>query len=190
MGRLRVCGLGRSLLGRFGIALLIFSSLGICFAQVSTTGKITGIVTDASGAVIPSATVEVKGSALMASRTTHPQPDGSYLFDLLPPGTYSVIVSATGFQTLEQRTVAITAGFTATVNARLQVGEVRQITTVEGEPVVDVQTVETSTTFDQQLLQSIPAGRDPWSSRTARKPAGTIALSDAYMPVAELVKTV
>ncbi|PYX66970.1 MAG: hypothetical protein DMG78_28435, partial [Acidobacteria bacterium] len=43
--------------------------------------------------MVPTATVEVKGSALMVSRTTHPQPDGSYLFDLLPPGTYSVIVS-------------------------------------------------------------------------------------------------
>ena len=119
MTRLRAYGLGRSLVSRLGIALFIASSLGICFAQVSTTGKITGIVTDTSGAVVPTATVEVKGSALMVSRTTHPQPDGSYLFDLLPPGTYSVIVSAAGFRTMEQRSVAITAGFTATVNAKL-----------------------------------------------------------------------
>src|SRR5215475_4671506 len=177
MSRARVYGLGTSLLGRLGIALLISSSLGISFAQVSTTGKITGIVTDASGAVIPIANIEVKGSALMVSRTTHPQSDGSYLFDLLPLGTYSVIVSATGFRTLEQRTVSITAGFTATVNARLDVGEVKQITTVEGEPVVDVQTVETSTTFDQQLLQNIPAGRDPWST-VAQVPGVTSSTFD------------
>jgi hypothetical protein len=177
MTRLRVYGLGTSLLSRLGIALFIASSLGSCFAQVSTTGKITGVVTDTSGAVIPTATVEVKSSALMASRTTHPQGDGSYLLDLLPPGTYSVIVSAAGFQTLEQRTVAITAGFTATVNAKLQVGQVKQITTVEGEPVVDVQTVETSTTFDQQLLQNIPAGRDPWST-VAQMPGVTLTTYD------------
>ena len=177
MTRLRVYGLGRSLLTRLGIALFVASSLGICFAQVSTTGKITGIVTDTSGAVVPTATVEVKGSALMVSRTTHPQPDGSYLFDLLPPGTYSVIVSANGFRTMEQRSVAITAGFTATVNAKLQVGQVQQITTVEGEPVVDVQTVETSTTFDQQLLQDIPAGRDPWST-VAQVPGVTSSTFD------------
>jgi hypothetical protein len=177
MTRVRRYGLGISLLSRLGIALLIAGSLGICFAQVSTTGKITGIVTDTSGAVIPAATIEVKGSALMVSRTTHPQPDGSYLFDLLPPGTYVVSVSATGFQTLEQRNVAITAGFTATVNAKLQVGQVRQITTVEGEPVVDVQSVETSTTFDQQLLQDIPAGRDPWST-VAQVPGVTSSTFD------------
>jgi hypothetical protein len=169
--------LGRSVLGGFAIALFTVSSSGICFAQVSTTGKITGIVTDTSGAVIPTATIEVKGSALMVSRTTHPQTDGSYLFDLLPPGTYSVIVSATGFRTLEQRTVAITAGFTATVNAKLDVGEVKQITTVEGEPVVDVQTVATSTTFDEQLLQDIPAGRDPWST-VAQMPGVTSTTFD------------
>jgi hypothetical protein len=177
MARAHVFGLGRSLLGSLGVVLFVASSLGTCLAQVSTTGKITGTVTDTSGAVIPTATIEVKGDALMVSRTTHPQPDGSYLFDLLPLGTYSVIVSAKGFQTLEQRNVAITAGFTATVNAKLQVGQVQQITTVEGEPVVDVQTVETSTTFDQQLLQDIPAGRDPWST-VAQVPGVTSSTFD------------
>ena len=56
-------------------------------------------------------------------------------------------------------------------------GQVRQITTVEGEPVVDVQSVETSTTFDQQLLQDIPAGRDPWST-VAQVPGVTSSTFD------------
>ena len=90
MTRVRAYGVGIRLLSRLWITLLIANSLQICSAQVSTTGKITGIVTDSSGAVIPAATVEVKGNALMVSRTTHPQPDGSYLFDLLPPARMSL----------------------------------------------------------------------------------------------------
>ena len=169
-----------SALGQFSLmCFMLFTvcSLGVSYAQVSTTGRITGIVSDSSGAAVTTATVTVKGGALMASRITHPQADGSYLFDLLPPGTYLVTVQATGFQTLEQRNVVITAGFTATVNAKLQVGQVQQIMDVEGEPVVDVQTVETATTFDQQLLQDIPAGRDPWST-VAQMPGVTSTTFD------------
>ena len=162
----------------FSSTLLLILILPVAaWAQVSTTGKIAGTITDASGAVVTTATVEVKGGALMASRTTHPQADGGYLFDLLPPGTYIVTVSAAGFRTLEQRNVVITAGFTASVNAKLQVGQVEQTTTVEGEPVVDVQTVATSTTFDQELLQDIPAGRDPWST-VAQMPGVTSTTFD------------
>jgi hypothetical protein len=160
-----------------GLCFTLLGIIGISAAQVSTTGKITGTVTDTSGAAVSIATVSVSGTALMASRTTHTQLDGSYLFDLLPPGSYIVSVSANGFQTLEQRNLVITAGFTATVNARLPVGQVQQITTVQGEPVVDVQTVETSTTFDQELLQDIPAGRDPWST-VAQMPGVTSTTFD------------
>jgi len=133
-------------------------------AQVSTTGKITGVVTDVSGAAAANATVTVKSDALMSQRSTHTEADGSYLFDLLPPGTYDVTITAGGFQTLRQTSVVITAGFTATVNAKLRVGQVEQTVEVQGEPVVDVQNVQAETTFDQQLLQEIPAGRDPWST--------------------------
>ena len=177
MARARVSALGPCKFGLVCLTLFTVCSLGVLAAQVSTTGKIAGIVSDSSGAAVTTATLTVKGGALMASRITHPQTDGSYLFDLLPPGTYLVTVQAAGFQTLEQRNVVIIAGFTATVNAKLQVGQVQQIMDVEGEPVVDVQTVETATTFDQQLLQDIPAGRDPWST-VAQMPGVTLTTFD------------
>jgi TonB dependent receptor/Carboxypeptidase regulatory-like domain len=177
MGRTHIRVLGHSQFSLISFALFAICAVIPSAAQVSTTGKITGVVSDPSGAAVPSATVTVSGSSLMASRTTHPQTDGSYLFDLLPPGTYVVNVQANGFKTLEQRNVVIIAGFTATVSAKLQVGQVQTVTTVEGEPVVDVQTVETSTTFDQQLLQDIPAGRDPWST-VAQMPGVTSTTFD------------
>ena len=79
------------------------------------------------------ASVTVKGPALMADRTSPAQADGSYLFDLLPPGTYELITTAQGFQSLRQTGIVITAGFTATVNSHLQVGQVQQTVTVAGE---------------------------------------------------------
>ena len=150
---------------------------GLLPAQVSTTGKITGTVTDPSGAAVANATVTVKSAALMAPRTTSTNSDGTYLFDLLPPGSYETTVSANGFRTVEETGIVITAGFTATVNSKLQVGQMNQTVQVEGEPVVDLQNAQTSTTFDQTLLQNIPSGRDPWST-VAQMPGTTISTVD------------
>ena len=80
--------------------LLIFSLIvpHTLTAQVSTTGKITGAVTDSSGAAVPNASVAVKSTALLAPRSTHTEGDGSYQFDLLAPGTYELTVTAAGFR--------------------------------------------------------------------------------------------
>jgi hypothetical protein len=162
---------------------ILFIFALVCFlpalisAQVAVTGKITGVVTDSSGSAVPNATVTVKSTALMSPRTINTGAEGGYLFDLLAPGTYEVTVTAAGFKTFEETGVGITAGFTATVNAKLQVGEVQQTIKVEGEPVVDLQSVQTSTTFDQTLLQDIPSGRDPWST-VAQMPGVTSSTFD------------
>ena len=65
--------------------LLVFIGLfpGLTSAQIAITGKITGVVTDSSGAAIPNATVTVKSTALMAPRNTTTSGEGVYLFDLL-----------------------------------------------------------------------------------------------------------
>jgi hypothetical protein len=157
--------------------ILVCSLTAIVSAQVAVTGKITGVVTDASGSAVPNASVTVKGASLMAARTVSTGSDGVYLFDLLPPGGYEVTVTASGFQTFEETNIQITAGFTASVNPKLQIGQVQQTVKVESEPVVDVQNVQSSTTFDQNLLQDIPSGRDPWST-VAQVPGATISTVD------------
>jgi outer membrane receptor protein involved in Fe transport len=169
----------------FGLPAVVGLLVLLCFllmpqglsAQVSTTGKIAGTVTDSSGAAVPNLAVSVKSSALLVPRTTRTEGDGSYLFDLLPPGTYELTVAATGFNTAKRTDIVLTAGFTATINLSLKVGDVSQVVKVEGEPVIDLQSNETSTTFDQTLLQDIPSGRDPWST-VAQVPGATVGTFD------------
>lgn len=157
--------------------LMAFVFVGTTSAQVAITGKITGVVTDSSGAAVPNAQVTAQSNSLMTPRVTTAKSDGGYLFDLLPPGTYQITVTAQGFEKFNETGIVITAGFTATVSPKLKIGEVQQTVNVEGEPVVDVQNVQSSTTFDQSLLQEIPSGRDPWST-VAQMPGTTISTVD------------
>src|SRR5205085_12170778 len=106
---------------------------------VGTTVRVAGAVADASGAEVPGAAVTVKSTALMAERTSNTGADGAYLFDLLPPGTYEVTVMSKGFKGFSETGIVLTAGFTATVSANLQVGEVTDVVKVGGEPVIALQ---------------------------------------------------
>src|SRR5215469_16263265 len=156
------------------VSILLVASGG---AQIATTGKITGIVTDSSGAVVADATITANSSALFAKRSTTSHADGSYLLDLLPPGEYEVTISQTGFRSFSQTGIVLTAGFTATVSPKLQVGEIAQVVQVEAVPLLDLQNNQTTTTFDQTLLQEIPSGRDPWST-VAQMPGSTSSTFD------------
>lgn len=145
--------------------------------QAAITAKITGIVTDSTGATVPGAKVAVESPALMTPVTATTQQDGSYLIDLLPLGTYQVTIEASGFKRFVQTGVVLQAGFTATVSATLEPGTLQQAVTVSETPAVDVQTVSSATTFGQSLLQNIPSGRDPWST-VERAPGVTSSTVD------------
>lgn len=172
-------------------ALLLNLLPALLLGQVSTTARISGLVTDSSGAAIVGAKVRVESPALMAAQTATSQSDGSFSFDLLPPGTYTVSVEAPGFKRYLQQGLVLQAGFTASVQAQISPGDIQQSVTVTDTPTVDVQTVTLSTTFNQALLQEIPSGRDPWST-VAQAPgvtsstvdvAGNQSFQQSYMQV-------
>jgi hypothetical protein len=144
------------------IVLMIHSNPS---AQVLQTGSITGVVTDASGAVLPGVTVSLSGEKLIGgvqAQTT--DVTGSYRFDRLPPGAYKVRFEEQGFKTIEQDDIRVSASFVATVNARLEVGSVSESITVTGaSPTIDTKSNLQQTVMSQDVLEGVPTGRDPWS---------------------------
>src|SRR3984885_15513654 len=87
------------------IALMMAPSL---VAQSLVSGDLTGTVTDPSGAVVSGATVTLKSEATGAARTATTSSSGTYRFSLLPPGSYTVTVTASGFsKTSSTASVAI-----------------------------------------------------------------------------------
>src|SRR5437667_7507663 len=106
-------------------------------------GSITGVIKDASGAVMPGVTVEVSSPALIEkTRTAVSDGRGQYRIVDLRPGVYRVTFTLPGFTTVRREGIELTVGFTAAVNAELRVGNVSETVTVQGAtPVVDIQNV-------------------------------------------------
>ena len=137
--------------------------MAYCFlpGAASAQSQITGVVTDASGAVLPGVTVEAASPALIEKvRTAVTDAEGRYAIPALRPGTYRVTFTLPGFSPFVRDGMALPSDFTATVNAELRVGSLQETVTVSGEaPIVDVQSTQRTTVMDRELLDSLPTGR-------------------------------
>src|SRR6185437_4243937 len=85
-------------------SLFLFSC--VLNAQSTTSGDIAGSVTDPSGASIPDATVTIKNNGTGATNTATTNGTGGYRFSLLPPGTYMLSVTQSGFGTQQRQVQA------------------------------------------------------------------------------------
>jgi hypothetical protein len=127
------------------------------YAQAS----ITGVVRDASGAVLPGVTVEASSPALIErSRTVVTDGSGQFRVVDLRPGTYVVTFTLSGFSTVRREGIELTGSFVATIDIDMKVGALAETITVSGEsPIIDVQRSTQQRVFDTQVIEAIPAGR-------------------------------
>lgn len=122
---------------------------------------VAGVVKDSSGGVLPGVTVEVSSPVLIEkTRTAVTDEQGQYRVIDLRPGTYAVVFSLPGFNTVIRDGLELPADFTATINAELKVGSLQETVTVSGEsPVVDVRSTTVQNVMNRELLDAIPTGR-------------------------------
>src|SRR5437870_7332012 len=148
-----------------GVILLLFVP---AIAAAQTGAAVTGVVADTSGAVLPGVTVEAKSPALIEQlRSAVTDEGGRYRIVDLRPGTYTVTFTLPGFTTITRDGIELSGTFIATVNADLRVGSLQETVTVTGEtPVVDTQSTKTQETLQNELIGSIPTGRQYYSLTT------------------------
>lgn len=129
-------------------------------AGAQQSSGIAGAVRDASGAVLPGVQVEATSPALIEKvRSVITDEGGRYNIVDLRPGTYTVTFTLSGFRTIRREGIQIVGGFTATINADLEVGGLEETVTVTGaSPLVDVQNTRNQTRVDETLLQALPSG--------------------------------
>ena len=136
---------------------LAVSSANELAAQTSVTGEVAGTVVDYSGAVVAGAAVSLKSEARGELENRQADGLGQFRFALLRPGTYTLTVTATRFETSGQR-VTVNLGRTTTVTIRLAIGTVTTTVEVtEQPPMLDARNGNLATTYQTNQLASLPA---------------------------------
>lgn len=121
-----------------------------------TAGEITGVIRDASGAVIPGATVTARNPATNALRTAVSNNAGVYSFPALQPGTYVLKVELQGFRTIS-RDVALQVQQTARIDFTLAVGELEETVLVAGvSPLLTTENATIGTVIENKRIVELP----------------------------------
>ncbi len=154
----------RPLIRRFTFVALVFLAPSLAHAQAS----ITGVVKDASGAVLPGVTVEASSPVLIEKvRTAVTDGSGQYRIIDLRPGIYTLTFSLEGFSSVRREGLELSGSFVATVNSDLKVGTLAETITVTGEtPTVNLQSATRETVMTQEIVTQLPTGRSIQSLST------------------------
>jgi hypothetical protein len=145
--------MNRQLTFALGLITLVFGPL----TAQSISGRISGVVTDSSGAAIPGAQISVINQGTQVKWSTTSDNNGLYLVTNLPVGTYNVEVEAGGFRKAQQSGYDLTDAGRITADFKLKVGTVTEtvlVTAVLGETVNTV-SGEIAHTIDAEQVQDL-----------------------------------
>ena len=133
----------RRLLSLIALLAVCLTLGGLALAQEETAATITGQVTDATGALIPNATVTITNKDTNAKRTIQTNGDGAYTVTPLSPGAYTVLVEQAGFKRYIQN-LTLNARDRRPVDIVLETGGANETVTVTGDasPIQDSPTVQ------------------------------------------------
>ena len=135
-------------------------------AQSMNAGDIRGVVTDASGAVLPDVTVTVVNKNTGVTKVLTTNQDGLYDTSSIVTGTYEITFSKPGFQTYVRASLTIDVG-NVTVNAQLTVGAVTEQVVVQADiPLLATENAEQSTTLSARQLSELPQVGQDWQNFT------------------------
>lgn len=134
--------------------ILLFASNVLTQTFYST---IVGKVTDVNGASIPGATVTITQNGTNRTQTSATNDDGEYVITQLPPGTYTLKISYTGFKISLNENITLETDTTSRVNVTLETGSVDETVTINNDPsVVNSETPEKGEVIVQRQVQELP----------------------------------
>src|SRR5712692_5252264 len=128
----------------------------VAFSQISST-SLQGTATDPSGSAVSGATVVLANSESKLERTMDTGMQGEYRFIALPPGTYTLTVTAKGFSRYQQTDLQLLVNTPATANVRLKVGSVTESVNVTGEaPALNLVDASIGNPFNETQVKQLP----------------------------------
>ncbi|MGB6599258.1 MAG: TonB-dependent receptor [Candidatus Acidiferrum sp.] len=145
------------------LLMLACMTVVLCSAHGQYRASIQGVVTDPQGAAVSGATVTLKNLETSQTLTTTTDANGIYNFNALAASKYSLTAEKTGFTKKVLESIGVIADQANAVNLQLEVGEVTQSVTVNGDstPLMDTETANLSGTVTSNQIQHMPSfGRD------------------------------
>ena len=128
----------------------------VAFCQ-STSGTITGLVTDPTGSAVPGAQIEARDLSNNRTLKAESSASGSYTIPGLTPDFYLITVSLAGFKTAQVEKVEVRVAQTTTQNIALEVGQLSENVTVSGgTALLSPSSAAVTTTVQNKLLMDLP----------------------------------
>ncbi|MDT8068279.1 MAG: TonB-dependent receptor [Terriglobia bacterium] len=139
------------------LVLLLLTTPSTVWAQSLAGGAIEGTVTDATGAVLPGATVTVLNSATGAKQETTSKSDGLFQFPVLTAGKYTLSVSKAGFATVQNSEVSLPVGGKLNIPVSLPVASKGETVNVSSEiPVIETTRTQVSSNVNERSIRDLP----------------------------------
>src|SRR6202140_2754996 len=154
-----------------GLVCFLFAALMAHAQGVGTSGAITGTVTDASGAVLPKATINVADTQTGLKRTAETNSIGQFRATGLPPATYDVSAELPGFATEIRRSVTVAVGQTVISDFQLKPSQVATVVEVTDQPpVVETERGSQADRITQRYIADLPIDRRDYLTFTLLAP--------------------
>ena len=144
---------------RLGLMMLLAATLPVVASAQETTGTMTGVTSDQTGAVLPGVSVTIKNTNTSTSRTVVTNETGVYTAPLLPVGAYEVTFELSGFQPVTLKSIELHVNDRLKLDARLTVGGVAESVDVTAgralvQPIAALQSTMTSTQVKELPLNN------------------------------------
>ena len=164
---------GKKILSFFRFVLVGLALMCMWSTQLSAkvVAGVSGTVTDASGAVLSGATVEMKAIETGAVETRQTNSEGFYAFVNLQPGHYDLEVKQTGFTTYRQTDIVLDVDSAKILNITMKLGQVSEQVVVSGEAVqIDTASTQTGQVITERTIVAVPLVTRSYTDLLALQP--------------------
>ena len=168
---------GRTATTLLGCLLLACSAV---MGQINTA-TILGSVVDGTGATVPAAAIKVVNIGTQDTRETTTDTTGSYIFDRLPVGEYTLSVRAPGFKQFERKGVRVDATQRVKIDVVMEVGVLTESVTITGgAPLVSTQNTELGVVIGEEQVRNLPLNGRNFSQLIALEPGAVTSGGAVY----------
>jgi len=143
------------------------------FSQSSTTGAVTGVVTDPTGSVVPGATITLTQQDTNATQSTSTDSSGRYLFPAASPGTYTLKCTGKGFRTSTITHIVVEVLKSTTIDIKFEMGSQSEVVEVVAATGAELQTQDASigTVISGDMLLRLPSQQRSITAILMQQPA-------------------